>query len=520
MVNLYKKEQSFAQHAVYLIIVFVILYLCTQVIKAIISFQPFFNWWNKSGGKSYAQGFDILSFALFQESRLCFNIRQAFISGQDRLNYTDVMLIQSIAFNQARILTDYEGNPLDGNFVLPHHLTQGIAWSSADDPIFKNTIKYWVAASQEVPGPSSGDSTGITTSTKGYDWPIKYNGIGPEDSKWTNIIGYKCNGFWPHQNGCTGFFDMPGNPADGVIPYDLLTNPARSVIGEQNSLKAGKAPKFRDASYNENTGPFNDLYLQGDTAAPSRAIKVSMYYIPGYPGPQGSWAQLFADFGIIYTESSRSGDSKVPVVSDGTPCGGSTPLDPCPITCAYGANKCSGGTGMPVSDFNIWYGQSRFGPWGSTTNPNVYGPNFFSAFRMDPESYIFTSWVGNIYDDPTTGIILDPQAIKNLIGMAPPGLRAQGGGWTRFFKGINTDLKSYDDIMNELFSKYATQFTPRAQIQNTPSTCGASGWLSSVTSGVGLGMMGFFIPPPAGPIIGGIAALLGFVSSAMEKKCF
>jgi hypothetical protein len=522
MVNLLKNGITLAQYSVYVVILFVIIYLCVQVLKSILGFDVFFKWWNKNGGKQYKQGFDMMSFALFQESRLAFNIRQAFIPGQDRLTYTDVMLLQSIAFNQARVFTDSDGNPIQGNFVLPHHICQGIAWSSADNPVFKNLYKYWYNAANNAQTINNTDSEGgIVNTTSGYNWPLKYvqnNSPDPEDSKiWTNILGHQCGGFWPHQNGCFGFFDMPGTPENGVTPYDLLTNPARSVIGESKSLSTGSAPVYRaDKS----------IYLQGDKNGDSNVV--SMYYIPGYAGPQGSWAQLFADFGIIYTESSLSGDSKVPVISDGALCSGSnkkTPLNPCPLTCGY-KTTCGdmppSGTGMPISDFNIWYESSRWmATGGSQKNPAVYGPNFFSAFRMNPQSYVFTSWVGNLYDDPSTGIILDPQAIKNLIGMAEPGIRGQTGGWIRFLKGINTDLKSYDEIMNELFSTYATNFTSRAQIQNTNLNCGINGWLASGASLLG-GLAMFALCPELGPI--GIAviasgSLLSGITTAADKGC-
>jgi hypothetical protein len=547
MVNFIKGGITTAQYAVYFVIVFVIVYLAMQVVKAVIGFDVFFKWWNTNGGKAYKQGFDMMSFALFQESRLAFNIRQAFIPGQDRLNYTDIMLLQSIALNQARVMVNSDGNPQDGNFVLPHHVCQGIAWSSADNPVFQNLYLYWAKAASDAASLTTPDPQGgITPTTAGHDWPSKYantkdsdgNLIGPEDYTWGTIADPGATGFWPHQNGCSGFFDMPGTPAKAVIPYDLLTNPARSVIGEAVSLANGTAPKYRDSK--AKTGGGNDIYLQGFSGA-GADNSVSMYYIPGCPGPQGSWAQLFADFGIIYTMSSLAGDSKVPVVSDGALCGGSdnsTPLDPCPASCDFNPSpkpdgtsiscgdrnkqsKATSMTGMPISDFNIWNGTSRWGPYGGSESSGVYGPNFFSAFRMDPQSYVFTSWVGNLYDDPTTGIVLDPQAIKNLVGMADPGIRGQTGGWIRFFKGINTDLKSYDEIMNQLFSKYATQFTARAVIQNTSKKCGVGGWLSSGISILG-GLAMFVMCPEVGVIGGlliGASALGSGVQTAMDKGC-
>jgi hypothetical protein len=422
---------------------------------------------------------------------------------------------------------------------MPHHICQGICWSSADDPVFKNLYKYWIIQSTEAYGNKTYPDP---THTSGYDWAFKYDTddakVGPEDASWNTLSVSTAQGFWPHQNGCSGFFDMPGGGASGELPYNLLTNPARSSIGEAVSLANGTAPKYQDAGSKPllSTSTPADLWLYGYKNAPADK-QVILYYIPGSPTARGSWAQLFADFGIIYTMSSLAGDSKVPVVSDGALCGGSdnsTPLNPCPTACDYLASPAKDGsqiscgnnakqaksasmTGMPISDFNLWYGGSAW-----IDGLNVYGPNFFSAFRMDPQNYVFTSWVGNLYDDPTTGIILDPQAIKNLVGMADPGMRGQNGGWIRFFKGINTDLRSYDEIMNELFTTYATNFTARAVIQNTQKKCGASGWLGALSSAAGVGLMALMIPPPVGELtyaaIAGGAILAG-VSSAADKGC-
>jgi hypothetical protein len=541
MVDFVKKGKWTAEFVVYFIILFVMVYLGVQVIKSVLGFDVFFKWWNANGGNAYKQGFDMLSFALFQESRLAFNIRQLFIPGQDRLNYTDIMLIQSIAFNQARIDIDRKTDPPQGNFVLPHHVCQGIAWSSADDPVFQKLYNYWLFQASAASDLTYADPTHAS----GWNWPTIYqnNQIGPEDPSWSNISTNTAGGFWPHQNGCTGFFDMPGGGDSGEIPYNLLTNPARSSIGEAASLKAGKAPKYKDKNYSQPSGSTplqNDLYLYGDQASgrSDKSQQVILYYIPGSRTARGSWAQLFADFGIIYTMSSLAGDSKVPVISDGALCGGSdnsTPLNPCPNACDYLANPNKDGsqiscgndakqakipsmTGMPISDFGLWYGGSAW-----ISGLNVYGPNFFSAFRLDPQSYVFTSWVGNLYDDPTTGILLDPQAIKNLVGMGEAAIRGQNGGWIRFFKGINTDLRSYDEIMNQLFTTYATNFTARARITNTPKKkCGWADWLSVGSSVVGVGMMAMFIPPPIGLMAG--AALLGGAlvsgtSTAASKGC-
>ena len=175
---------------------------------------------------------------------------------------------------------------------------------------------------------------------------------------------------------------------------------------------------------------------------------------------------------------------------------------------------------MPISDFNIWNESSRWIKTGQNTSS--YGPNFFSAFRMDPQSYIFTSWVGNMYDDPTTGIILDPQAIKNLVGMGSPGIRGQNGGWIKFFKGINTDLKSYDEIMNQLFTQYATQFTARAEINNTAKKCGASSIMSAIVGGLGLAFMAVMLPgigTGAAIALGGSLFAASSFSSAASSGC-
>ena len=55
-------------------------------------------------------------------------------------------------------------------------------------------------------------------------------------------------------------------------------------------------------------------------------------------------------------------------------------------------------------------------------------------------------------------MIFDSYGIQNLLGINIYG--NPSGGWLRFLQGINTNLASYDKIINELFRQYATKITP------------------------------------------------------------
>jgi hypothetical protein len=483
------------------IIIGFLVYLVTGYLVAYLSFDSQIRWWNKNGGKDFSNAFDIYSVALFQQSKLLFDIRQLFTTGQNHLNYTDIMLIQSIVLNQAKIITGPGGVPTEGNFTTPASLCRGIAW---EDPVMMQYLyMYWMDAYNSSKGydPENTNINVKVSLATGWDWPSKYQ-VG---KSWADITGNSnCRGFWPHDNGCTEFFDIPsGNYGafTGIFdnPYNLTNYTARSSIGEINNMTSGTLPKQIIINGNGTTGT-NLANIHSNPVDPN---SVMLYYIPGSPTPRGSWAQLFADFGVMYTtiitaktSSESAVTSRVPQLSTG------------------------GADNQGKSDLSVWYQNSRF------LKSGFYGPNFFSAYYIQPECYALLSWVSNLYDDPTTGIIYDAQAIKNLVGMSAPGLRGQSGGWLKFLKGINTDLNSYDQIMNELFSIYATNYSSTPIQQSGTTSCNASqkgaNWMKALTaSGTTLSMLAFVSGGWASIGIGIVSLLAGGSSllDSYNNKC-
>ena len=249
------------------------------------------------------------------------------------------------------------------------------------------------------------------------------------------IIG----GFWPHNYGCVDFFDIPiqapENTSNDLIvqlPYDLYSN--LPCVGQN-------------------------------------------MYIPGYPGARGSWAQLFADWGIVYSLRNTSGSSTIPVISDGLSCSG---LYPCTQYCnnpGGQSGSCNTGTGdstctrlfdstnkpasYPKSDLNLWINSG-------INADGTPGINFFSLYNIHPASFLITSWVGGYYNDSKIRkMIFDANAIPTLLGVAG-GYDKLQGGWIRFLKSINTKKKSYDELINELCRQYASKVSPNLQAPPDP----------------------------------------------------
>jgi len=291
-------------------------------------------------------------------------------------------------------------------------------------------------------------------------------------------------GFWPHLNGCIGFFDIP-NDNGTFKKYDLI-----------QYLPIPRIKK--DGKWNRKP-----------------------WYIPGDSSPFGSWAQLFADWGIVYTTLTQSGISRVPVLSDGAKCfvSGTKPLSPCPIGSGW-CNNCTDNDNGSLPDstpgISTWF---ETGINQGNINKNVAGQigvNFLSINKINPQSYILTSWVGDLYDDPTTGIIFDGQAFRNMIG-ADGSYKHNSdgtwiyplGGWNRFFRGVNINLTSYDEIMNELFRQYATNFTARA-LDTSGSGCSTTKKWFGIGGGAGAGLIGgIMLGVMLAPFTGGASLAIG-----------
>ena len=113
--------------------------------------------------------------------------------------------------------------------------------------------------------------------------------------------------------------------------------------------------------------------------------------------------------------------------------------DPC-----HGDGNDKYASSLPLSDTTTWY------ETGKSNGGNNIGVNFLGTYLIHPASYIITSWVADLYDDPKTGIIFDAQAFPNLLGIG--GFGKIKGGWIKFLKGTNTSKNSFDSLINFLFS--------------------------------------------------------------------
>ena len=154
--------------------------------------------------------------------------------------------------------------------------------------------------------------------------------------------------------------------------------------------------------------------------------------------------------------------------------------------------------------------------YASGYNLGNYGPNFMGLYKINPVSYTLTSWVSNLYNDSKSGQKLDPQAFKNLIGMQPGALKATVGGWIKFFKGINTTLYSYDEIMNDLFATYSTVYTiiPPPPSNKCNVTAAA---IAGAQTAIAIGSMAV-MAPAAAPVLLPIALIAGLFSSFSAAK--
>jgi hypothetical protein len=422
-----------------IIIFFLLIKLIFAYVTAIISYQTWIDWWNKTGGKQFNTTFDIYSMACFNYSNLLFKVRQNIVAGSASLNETDILLLQSIVFNNAKVIPN---KILSKNFTTPVHVCQGIAWNNEDILIFQQAIDYWYSQTKDVTG----------SWYNAWNDAAIGNRCGPDDGpSWTKIMktinGFTgtCGGFWPHQNNCYNFFDITNNTI-GNTTYNLTDNIAKSwFIG-----------------------------------------KVGIYQ-PG-TGQQSSWAQLFADFGIVYTTATNKTNTTVPFLD-------------------------------PSHKIELWYSSGQINSGDNTT----YGPNFFGTYFINPSSYVLTSWVSGLYDDPTTGIIFDPQAIKNLIGMNPGASKSSTGGWVKFLKGFNTNITSYDAIMNDLFATYTTNYTTKPDSAKDNS-CSTGAKASSMIGGaVSLGsiplFLGKLLPFPLNVIAAVAGAGVGAWQGSYNSKC-
>ena len=129
--------------------------------------------------------------------------------------------------------------------------------------------------------------------------------------------------------------------------------------------------------------------------------------------------------------------------------------------------------------------------------------------------------MGDLYDDPKTGIIFDAQAFRNLVGYQGQNQTLGFGGWNMFLKGLNTNLTSYDNVMNEIFRQYATDFSPRAVISADSCTNRKRAQFAgtdAIGGAMAGSMMGSFGGPP-GMLIGGLFGLIAGAATGYLTAC-
>lgn len=425
----------------------IIIYLFNVSIIAYTRYISIFNWWRENNG-SGNNCLDIFSIALFNYSSVVFKLRQLFISGGKSLSITEIQFIQAVALNQAKVSKTNINVPQDdtmfadlgqSNFVTPAHLCTSITWGNDDIDIFRQGIFTYYGSLDKPPF-----------------WYTKWinSGMpGPTSTAWADITGNDdCESFWPSSNAFFG---------DSDKPYDLDKNLAVST--------------------------FN-----GDTSGGA------YYYIPGNKDKFGSWAQLFADWGIIYTLDTGADTSSIPVINTSTS-----------VVEGSRSNKDR----WFSSGYNSNYdGNLKDSSGNSLKKKSFYGPNFFSVYFIQPDSYLLTSWVGNYYDDQSTGIVLDAQSISNLIGSGTTTLRNEGGGWMNFLNGIMESSVSYDKLMNMLFASYQTKLSPKPSSASHKCSGGAAA-LAGVGSFLSMAVMAAMAPEAAGLIVVAACASAGVAAA-------
>jgi len=500
---MFENFPTFVTKILYSILFIAIIYVIIEYIIGRILFSPFTRWWKENDGDENYKGLiNFTAFGLFNQNKLVFDIYQEFFN-REQLNEVSINFIQNILLNKTYAIDQTTGNILPGRFLKPSHLCSSIAWGSDDEYLwnfnvdlsgYKNTTWYkWICNKNPTTGydcypPQPDDYNWSGCSYCGNESPDPVNLLPSVKNTFTD--SKDGGGFWPHQYGCIDFFDIPGL-ASGQDDIDL------------------KSYEFQRYDLVNNLPCVNQNM-----------------YVPGYPGHRGSWAQLFADWGIVYTIKNTQGTSSIPVLSDGLSCDnlfpcttycnpdittGSCPKPTDPnITCTQidpSTKNPRYAQSYPKSDLNIWNESGNY-------KNNKIGLNFFSSYNLHPESFLFTSWVAGYYNDANVKkMIFDSYSIQNLLGINIYG--SPSGGWLRFLQGINVRLKSYDEIINELFRIYTTKITPNLQPPPDPK-CKienqAAWWFKIIQTT----SMGFGFGPEFAPLLGPIAFLYALTNTPKQ----
>ena len=127
----FKKAKS---NILLIIFYLILIYILSNLLNAYIRYDFLFEWWNKYNGSKYKGGFDVYSVALFNYSKVLFDIRQLLIPGQSTINLTNLLLLETCALSKIQM----DANP--ASFVKPRHLSESITWGNIDYDLFCNGI--------------------------------------------------------------------------------------------------------------------------------------------------------------------------------------------------------------------------------------------------------------------------------------------------------------------------------------------------------------------------------------------
>jgi len=476
------------------------MYIILEFVKAKIAFAPYQRWWKFNSGSDYKEVLDLTPLSLYNTSKIVYNLYQKYVNnGWQQLDDTSILFIQNMLLNKI-YQVDSNGNVIPGHFLKPIHMGKSIAWGEDDHYIWDNNIdldKYYRGISwyswaklqdtEEYKSKPPPDSP-IWGQCSCFTLPGQEQ-CSPPDSLIPPIKNAYSDtgGFWPHNYGCVDFFDVPLKDSSVIGNYDLYEKPY-------------------------------DLYSYLPCVGKNM-------YIPGYPGARGSWAQLFADWGIVYSLRNSAGSSTVPVISDGLSCDKLYPCTDycnnpggtsgsCKITtdineCTYLSMPDNKPASYPKSDLNAWESSG-------INSDGTPGINFFSLYNIHPESFLITSWVAGYYNDSKVRkMIFDANAIPTLLGSAG-GYDKLQGGWIRFLKAINTSRKSYDEIINELCREYASKNFPNLQAPPDPRCKIESDATKAFTLFQTIGA-GFMAGPEFAVI--GIPLAFGFMQPDLQDNC-
>jgi hypothetical protein len=134
-------------------------------------------------------------------------------------------------------------------------------------------------------------------------------------------------------------------------------------------------------------------------------------------------------------------------------------------------------------------------------NCELHPDNFLARYGILPNSPMIVSFIYDSYNDARTGLKLDPNSFKNLVGGSTP------GGWVGYLNGLSSSNMSYDEYVNYLYTTFAVEVDipkPNAPVSSRCDT--GTNVLNSI--GVGLGPIGIgamFGAP--GLIVGGLFGL-------------